>query len=81
MTPSGRRLDSGCRPPRPSDPVVTVSASRRYTIGALRVSSPHPRDYMDLGAPLPFVRRGWVGVKGDGGDADGNVPPSLGNPF
>ena len=47
---SGRRLDSGRGPPLPSDPVVTVSASRRYTIGALRVSSPHPRDYMDLGA-------------------------------
>jgi len=62
MTPSGRRLDSGCGPPRPSDPVVTVSASRRYTIGALRVSSPHPRDYMDLGAPLPFMRLGGAGV-------------------
>src|SRR4030067_3527149 len=38
-------------------PPVAVSASRRHTIGAFRVSSPPPRDYMDLGAPLPFGAR------------------------
>src|SRR3989304_2196069 len=47
----GLRTFTAVRPP------VTVSASRRYTIGAFRVSSPHPRDYMDLGAPLPFRAR------------------------
>ena len=42
----GPRTITAVRPP------VTVSASRRYTSGAFRVSSPHPRDYMDLEAPL-----------------------------
>ena len=36
-------------------PPVTMNAFWRYNISAFPVSSPHPRDNMDLGAP--FFRR------------------------